>query len=118
MGVWGTGNFQNDEAQDVLATVSQLLKEQMAVPQDVEFIDTPVAAVATQVMLLKHCGGPCPELQEIMELRQGLLALYDAKIDGLTPSPEYKKDRRRAIVETFDDLIHLIESGDSAETGP
>jgi hypothetical protein len=67
-----------------------------------------MAAVAILKTLIEHCRAPRPERNEIVALRDSLLAVYDAEIDGLDPDPEFKVERRKVIERTFGEFLNLL----------
>ena len=109
MGTWDTGNFNNDAALDLVANVVLKLREEMTPPGEVEDIMLIMGAVETYLVLVKHCGANPPERAELESLRDEVLRVYDAEIDDLEPTPEFKKGRRRVIAGTFRKFLKLVD---------
>src|SRR5262245_25906071 len=100
MGVWAEGNFQNDEALDLVADIADDVLKQMYPPAGFEDLDRFMAAVAVMKALVEHCSAPCPARAALAALKQEALRLYDAGIDEYEPNPEFKVCRRLVIEGT------------------
>jgi hypothetical protein len=108
MGTWSSENFGNDAALDLVCSVANNVKKELAAPSGVEDLELVMAAVAILKALIEHCHAPRPDSSEIIALRDKVLAIYDAEIDELDPSPEFKAERRKVIEQTFDEFLALI----------
>ncbi|MGP2439700.1 DUF4259 domain-containing protein [Streptomyces sp. JW3] len=114
MGTWGSGNFESDTALDHLSMVVDRLVTEVtdamtgdpvalepdeywgvAVPCDLELLHTLARAGHTT-------GLPDPETIE--DWKETFMAVWEATIDGLEPSPAYKEERRSVLNRTFDQL--------------
>lgn len=111
MGAWGEGNFQNDAALDTVASIADVVDKELVPPAEVEDVDLVMAAVAIRKALVEHCHATPPERPALEALKAVVLAVYDEQIDGLKPKPGYKENRRRTIVETFDQFLGLLKQG-------
>jgi hypothetical protein len=109
MGTWGPGNFDNDNAGDLSCDVSKFVLKELFDLVYVEDLDIVMGVLAIQLALQKHCGAPAMEADRVGQIRDQVLKVYDDQIDGLKPKPEYKAARRKAIVETFAELVSLAE---------
>ena len=60
-----------------------------------------------------------PDVQLLAQWKQIFLQAWDASIDELEPSEEYKRERRATLVATFDRMLALAhlaeEEGDTEE---
>lgn len=66
----------------------------------------------------KWVGVELPEAETIAKWKATYLAVWDAKIDGLVPKPDYETKRRAVLVATFDDLEALARADeDEGEDG-
>jgi hypothetical protein len=110
MGTWAEGNFDNDAALDLLADISATVSQEMSPPEHVEDVDLVMAAVAVRRILIERCHASRPERDEIEQLKNAVLSVYDAQIDGLAPDQDFKVKRRRVIEATFDGLLALLDA--------
>jgi hypothetical protein len=115
MGTWGKGNFDDDTAADHLSGIaSRIFDETQAAlvgdPQDLEPDQYWGVAVPCNVELLatfaenRWVGAMVPDPTLVATWKRTYLAVWDRTIDGLAPSPSFKKQRRAVLVETFDRL--------------
>ena len=109
MGTWDSGNFENDTAVDLVAELSESVSQEIRPPECVEDDELIMAAVAVLKVLVQHCHAAPPERAKIESVRDAVLTVYDAEIDGLDPSPEYKAERRQVIEQTFAQFLALID---------
>jgi Domain of unknown function (DUF4259) len=115
MGVWGAGNFANDEALDYAHELAdqmiEQVKEAVASEHGLEPDEPDSARVMCNVELMsligQHAGLSMPEVETVEGWKGKYLAVWDGYIDGLDPKPGFKEERRAVIVETFDRLIAL-----------
>lgn len=132
MGTWGAGNFENDDAAEYLIGLCKLLVEQirsiLAQPQLLQPDETDSDVMMANVEILAVLGSnigktsndeighltfpfPLPGSEEVERWKHDYLEVWDGYIDQLGPSEDYKKRRRRIIVDTFDHLIAVSKSG-------
>jgi hypothetical protein len=109
VGTWAAGNFDSDAALDLVEHFAETVREEIAKPVDVGDLEEIMAAVSVLKVLVEHCHASAPDTEEIDSLRDAILEVYDEQIDGLEPHPDYKRDRRRTIVGTFDDFTRLVQ---------
>lgn len=109
MGSWASGNFDNDSALDFLSDVIKNVDQDIRPPEDVEDIDMLMGAVAIRKALVELVPANPPPREQIEELKDAVLQLYDDEIDSLDPSEETKIERRRVIEKTFDDFLKLLK---------
>ncbi|MEV6522178.1 DUF4259 domain-containing protein [Longispora sp. NPDC051575] len=118
MGTWGSGNFDSDTAADHLSELAgRLLDEVEAAmagdPVGLEPDEYWGVAVPCNLELLRvlaeqgYVGVTLPEPEKITGWRDTFVAVWDATIDGLEPKPDYRTERRRVLVDTFDRLAAL-----------
>jgi hypothetical protein len=137
MGTWGPGNFENDCAAEYLQDLCRPMVAQIeaaaANPSSIEpdeyDSDIMMANVEILACLSEHLGrytrGKIPDFlypivvpspETIMEWKRVYLEVWDEYIDQLKPKPEYKRKRRKVIVDSFDRLERVsrtLTEGDS-----
>lgn len=104
MGFWGPGNFNNDGALDYLleleeqfrTAIEEGLTDPMVVGQCISLPTIEIWLALQEKGILS-----VPGLKTIHRWRDRFLTVYDEEIDGYTPEPEYKVQRRTVIVDTF-----------------
>src|SRR6476646_1436739 len=115
MGTWGAGNFDSDGAFDFIdeqidryiTLVTEICADEeyrFRLDEDAEAELMP--SIELLIFLCEHCGGVLPTGLDIAAWKQRYLAMYDADINYLEPSPEIKEERRAVIERTFDRLLH------------
>ena len=128
MGTWGPGNFENDCAADhlyevcgpLLKQVEEAMKDPSLIEPDEYDSDIVTANLEIIACFSEHLGRyargeiedylyPCvlPPPETVAEWKQKYLAAWDAGIDGLDPTPDYKQKRREVIIDTFDRVERL-----------
>ena len=128
MGVWAHRNFDNDTALDWLGDITgQLLDEiaeAMDSPELLEADELDADLVPCRIELLcamaeKGMPPQWPDVQLLAQWKQIFLQAWDASIDELEPSEDYKRERRATLVATFDRMLALAhlaeEEGDTEE---
>lgn len=128
MGTWAHGNFDNDTALDWLGDITgQLLDEiaeAMDSPELLEADELDADLVPCRIELLcamaeKGMPPQWPDVQLLAQWKQIFLQAWDASIDELEPSEDYKRERRATLVATFDRMLALAhlaeEEGDTEE---
>lgn len=128
MGAWAHGNFDNDTALDWLGDITgQLLDEiaeAMDSPELLEADELDADLVPCRIELLcamaeKGMPPQWPDVQLLAQWKQIFLQAWDASIDELEPSEDYKHARRATLVATFDRMLALAhlaeEEGDTEE---
>jgi hypothetical protein len=139
MGTWGPGNFENDCAADHLYRVcGPLLKEVQEAMQDPSSLEPDelygvlvpgnleIIACLSESLGRHARGGlqdflyPCvlPPPETVAEWKEKFLAIWDACIDGLSPKPEYKRQRREVLVATFDRVERLARGRYEGKSHP
>lgn len=138
MGTWGPGNFEDDEARDFLADMighwERLIDRSLAgeaTEEGAVFRFSPgwqsingCVLPTVEVMIAVAHQLPCDSMPSPAKISAWLgevLGACDAEIDALLhfPNPdnppEFKAERRRVIVETFDRLSRLAEAPHDGE---
>jgi hypothetical protein len=121
MGTWGAGNFDSDTAADHLAMVVDRLVTEVAEamagdPVRIEPDEYWGVAVPCNLELLHliarqgFVGAVLPDVATIETWKAAFLGVWDATIDGLEPTPQYKAERRAVLVRTFDQLAAAAAS--------
>jgi hypothetical protein len=114
MGVWGAGNFANDEALDYLeAEVVPPLARQLMKVLDSPHLAEPdepasariMAAVEVLALLAEQCNAHPPHSGAVDQCKATYLEVWEGYIDKLHPAPGFKEQRRAVIAATFDRLI-------------
>ena len=130
MGTWGPGNFENDCAADhlyrvcgpLLKEVVEAMKDPSSLEPDELYGDLVPANLEIIACLSEHLGRyergpiedflyPCvlPPPETVAEWQRKYLAVWDACIDGLSPDPDYKRQRREVLVATFERVERLAK---------
>jgi hypothetical protein len=119
MGTWGLGNFENDTAADHLSILTARLIEEIdnavSNPDEIEPDEYWGVAVPCNIELLcvfqerGYVGCVLPKSETIQQWKATYMSVWDAKIDGFNPEPDYKKKRRDILCDTFDRLIGLAQ---------
>lgn len=115
VGTWGTGNFDGDTAADHLSIIVDRLvrevEEAMAGdPVGLEPDEYWGVAVPCNLEILhllasrSWVGVTLPPADTILDWKQRYLAVWDAAIDGLEPTEDYRAARRAVLERTFDQL--------------
>ncbi len=115
---WGVNNFDNDGAMDYLsmqtmqltATIKAVLADATRSELDEDGETLLMPSVELLALLCERYNAEPPRPSLVRQWRDDYLAVYDRTIDALAPSPEFKKDRRKAIGNTFHWLESLAES--------
>jgi uncharacterized protein DUF4259 len=118
MGVWGAGNFANDEALDYAHELADQMIEQIATTVASEHGMDPDEPDSFQLMcnidflwlIGRHAGLSMPEAAVVKNWKARYLATWDSCIDGLAPDPAFKQERRAVLVKSFDRLIKLCRN--------
>lgn len=116
MGTWGSGNFDGDTAADHLVVVTgglvdEVEKRMTGEPVELEPDEYWGNAVPANVELLcliadqGWVGAVLPPVATAERWKTTFLAVWDATIDGLEPTAEFKAERRAVLVATFDRLV-------------
>ncbi|MFI1439241.1 DUF4259 domain-containing protein [Streptomyces fructofermentans] len=116
MGSWGSGHFDSDTAADHLAElVDRLVTEvEKAVSGDPVRLEPDeywgVAVPCNLELLLTldaqgWVGVTLPPPDAVRRWRTTYLAAWERGIDALEPTPEYRKERRAVLDDTFERLI-------------
>ena len=115
MGVWGVGNFENDEAMDYAQELAEQMvsqiEETVASEHGMEPDEPDGFRLMCNVELLcligQHAGLSFPESAIVEGWKASFLDVWEKFIDGLDPKPGFKEERQAMITQTFDRLIKL-----------
>ncbi|GAA2377287.1 DUF4259 domain-containing protein [Dactylosporangium salmoneum] len=121
MGTWGSGNFDSDTAADHLSILSARLVREVADamagdPVELEADEYWGVAVPCNLEVLcllagqPWAGVTLPDAGTVEAWKATYLAVWDASIDGLEPTPEHKAQRRAVLERTFDRLAEAIRA--------
>ena len=117
MGVWGAGNFENDIANDMIYELCEPLFVQIQRTMSDERLMEPDEPDSTEMFVNMEVlirladiygfgyfleDGNEKGANEIAEWKAKYLEVWDGHIDKLQPKPDHKRDRRLAIIDTFD----------------
>jgi hypothetical protein len=128
MGTWGPGNFDDDTAADHLSSITARLRDEIVKAMaegDVELepdeywgVAVPCNVELLALLAEQHwVGVVLPDAATVTEWKRRYLAVWDACIDGLQPKPAYRRDRRAALVATFDRLLALVVAREEPARG-
>lgn len=114
MGTWAAGNFASDGALDYVGglidqltnTINECFEEENA-DLDEGGESHLMPSVGIIKILSENCGAAPPKPAVVQKWQKKYLKIYDSQIDDLDPQADYKDDRRKIIVQTFDDLVKL-----------
>lgn len=113
MGTWGSGNFENDAALDAFGGVVDDLVERLEEAFDAEIyiedVEGEIALVEVLAVLGEHCARPYLDRTKVVAWAERVLAAYDAQIDGLEPTEDFKRERRAVIERTFGRLLAVLD---------
>lgn len=117
MGTWGAGNFDNDTAAEHMANIADYLiteiETAMGDPVQLEPDEYWGNAIPCNLELLvvigklNAVGFTLPEAKKVASWKETFLEVWDRCIDDLEPKPQYKINRRKVLVRTFNQLIAL-----------
>lgn len=121
MGTWGSGNFDSDTAADHLSILTARLvrevEDAMAgdpvelEPDEYWGVVVPCNLEILQVLANQRwVGVELPKAATVQAWKSTYLAVWDANIDELEPTPEHKTQRRTALERTFDQLAETIRT--------
>ncbi|MFJ6573826.1 DUF4259 domain-containing protein [Streptomyces sp. NPDC091292] len=125
MGTWGSGNFDSDTAADHLSDltgrlVSEITEAMAGDPVQLEPDEYWGVALPCNLELLHtiaargYVGAEVPDAEVIEGWKKTFMAVWEATIDDLGPSPAYKEERRGVLNRTFDQLADVAR--ERAET--
>ena len=114
MGTWGPRNLDNDYALDELGErIDKLVKrlwsraKKKASREGDEydyttlFVEFEILFAMDDRKLLQNRCGVMPTPDEVETLKLDYIGAWDKNIDALEPTEDHKRDRRRAILQTF-----------------
>ena len=119
MGTWGSGNFDNDDANDYISDVyvafieriEKCLADGDCREEDVwnEGIIMPTAVILST--LYEHCYGRVPKAAQAQDWKEIYLRDYDEDADSRM-NPAFVSERRAVIEATFDKLIQQAQESE------
>ncbi len=115
MGVYGAGNFDNDEAQDyiyklidkMIAQIEKTVSSKHGMEPDEPSSFLMMCNIDLIGLIVQHVNISLPESTTVEEWKTKYLAVWEGYIDGLDPKEGFKEERRAVITATFDRLISL-----------
>jgi len=99
---------------DLIEDIEEAMKDRTTIEPD-EYWGVAVPCNLEILYVLasrKWVGATLPKPETIAKWKRIYLEVWDATIDGLDPKPKHKKDRRRVLVKTFDQLAKLAKKKD------
>lgn len=125
MGTWGAGNFDDDTAADHLSIVTgKLVEEIEAAMADAKTIEPDEywgVAVPCNLELLHliakrgYVGCMLPPASTLSEWKTAYMRVWEGYIDQLEPAPDFKKQRKRVLLQTFNNLIRLARKEEATQ---
>jgi hypothetical protein len=132
MGTWGAGNFESDESLSYLDELIAQLVERIETclsslehPSERDEFSGSLDCGEERLMpsvdiiclLCEHYEEPPNiEIDQVIRWRDQYLAACDEHIDDYGPKPEYKRERRQVIIETFEKLQGIVTFWSDAES--
>ena len=115
---WTEDNFGNDGARDYLAmltaklvaTIREVIVDDERIEPDEDGESLLMPSVEVLALLCERYDAAPPRPTTIRQWHEKYLAAFDAGIDAMKPTAEFKAARRRVIVNTFRWLEGLAES--------
>ena len=117
MGVWDSGNFDNDTAADHLYDIVEGLikdiRDAVVNPLELEADEYWGSAMPCNIELLTligsqhYSGFHYPDSEEAIKWKEVFMSAWLGSIDGLEPEESYKEERIKILNETFDKFIAL-----------
>ena len=120
MGVWGTGNYQNDSAGDTIVGVMKGIAKKIKLrPRYLDELDVAMAYVGAVLALAQTSGEgvntPNPgsrrgrtkaqHKKNWKDLCDAYLRIFDKEMAETEARKGYKSARRRTIASTFDKIV-------------
>lgn len=119
MSIWGTGNFERDDALNVLDRWIEKIRGQIRETFQLEhnkllYEDFGESRIIANIDILttlleRYDTYPYIELDEIKQWQKDYLETFDRTIDMYSPTPEFRKERRKKIEETFDRFYDIVK---------
>ena len=114
MGTWGPKNLDNDYALDELGDrIDKLVKrlwsrakkktsrEGDEYDYTTLFVEFEILFAMEDRKLVRDCCGVMPTPAEVEKVKLDYIQAWDKNIDALEPTEDQKRDRRKAILQTF-----------------
>ncbi len=119
MGTWGPGNFESDQALDLVGDFCREFEREISQAASKrnlgidDFLNDVMPRIAVLAVLVDHCLRIGPRVTVVRGWRERFIGLYDRGIDKLAPAEDFKAERRARILETFASLeTHAIPDED------
>ena len=119
MSIWGFGNFERDDALDVVdimkTDIINKIRHTFQRPcLTTLYEDLGEAYIVANIDILStllenYQTYPSIELDEISRWKNEYLETFDRTIHVYDPTPEFVTKRRFVIAETFDRLYHIVD---------
>lgn len=119
MRTWGSGNFENEGASNLLyefinpftATIAELMTELRDAERFKELGEAQIMPMLDIVITLSTHYKTVPSIEPgmLQEWRIKYLSAYDKYIGDLDLNDDFKEERRAIILKTFDNLKEIIE---------
>ena len=118
MSIWGTGNFERDDSLNVLDRWIEQIRQQIRETFQLErenslYKDFGESRIIANIDILttllnRYRTYPYIELDEIKQWREEYLKTFDQTVHVYDPKPEFEKERRREIEQTFDRFHEVV----------
>ncbi len=119
MGVWGTGNFENDTAADYLSLITSQIAEEIEEaishpneiePDEFEGVVVPCKLEILYLFAKQHWVGlMLPDSALVIKWKKEYLFVWDQYMEKSDSKEEYINARRKVIAKTFDQLIKYLK---------
>ena len=122
MGTWGPGNFDSDQALDIVGDLCHQFEQEISSAASIsglgvdEFLNEIMPKIAVLAVLVEQCLKTGPRLAVVRDWRERFVGLYDREIDKLALSSDFKDERRATISNTFASLESFAMPDEDFET--
>lgn len=106
MGVWGAGNFENDVATDIVASLHEQVRSEVDAFMEADERGGDVDDVEVIVALGARCSGPVPDRATVAAWKQKVLRVFDADRREVYDQ-DHRAARRAVIEQTLAELEQL-----------
>jgi hypothetical protein len=112
MGTWGPGNFDSDDALEILEEVANIIQPEiagfmMSSRVGYEDLGAVLACLAVENALISECGLPPRDPEKASAIHKKVVAILDAEGSEMISDPAFLAARREAIESVLGATIEL-----------